>query len=70
MMRYLILLLKFGWFKHVEVYALISGHIHKNIFGVVLNSASIFGILLFYKFPNVINMFKLLDSQILDVNLI
>jgi hypothetical protein len=35
-----------------------------------LNFVSIFGILLFHKFPNVINMLKLLNPQILSVNLI
>jgi hypothetical protein len=35
-----------------------------------LNSASIFGILLFHKFSHVTNMLHLLDPQNLDVNLI
>jgi hypothetical protein len=31
MMKYLGLLLKFGWFKHIELYILTSGHIHEDI---------------------------------------
>jgi hypothetical protein len=30
-MKYLGLLLKFGWFKHIELYVLTSGHTHEDI---------------------------------------
>jgi hypothetical protein len=30
-MKYLDLLLKFGWFKHIELYVLTLDHTHENI---------------------------------------
>jgi hypothetical protein len=31
MLRYLGLLVKFGWFKHIYMYSLPSGHTHEDI---------------------------------------